>query len=208
MYVVILIVLAIAAYFLIQYMKKRSTTRSLENSAQPHGELTDGRPGAASNAEGTTGADAAARHAEGQSTAAGSSSAVDSSTGGSSTGGASKGGAAAAAAAAGTLAAGAAAAAVAAGAQAGGTSGATSGATARVSTGSHSTGATNDATQLAGGDKHGNVREMMKILNLRDADASRLGISKDDFNRLWKGDASADAGLVDEVTDRLQRMLG
>jgi len=205
MYVVILIALAIAAYFLIQYMKGRSTNHSLENSAQPHGELTDERPGAASNAEGTIGADAAARHAEGQSTAAGSSSAVDSSTGGSSTGGASKGGAAAAA---GTLAAGAAAAAVAAGAQAGGTSGATSGATARVSTGSHSTGATNDATQLAGGDKHGNVREMMKILNLRDADASRLGISTDDFNRLWKGDASADAGLVDEVTDRLQRMLG
>jgi len=196
MFVVTLIVLAIAAFFLIQYMKKkRSTTHSLGNSAQPHGELTDGRPGATSHAEGTMGADAAARHAEGQSTAADSSS----------TGAASKGGAAAAA---GTLAAGAAAAAVAAGAQAGGTSGATSGATARVSTGSHSTGATNDATQLAGGDKHGNVREMMKILNLRDTDASRLGISKDDFNRLWKGDASADAGLVDEVTDRLQRMLG
>lgn len=65
-----------------------------------------------------------------------------------------------------------------------------------------------DAERLANGDRRENVREMMKILNLREGDASRLGISKEDFARLWQRDAGADDALVDDVAARLRRMLG
>jgi len=69
-------------------------------------------------------------------------------------------------------------------------------------------GSTGDTDRLAGGEARANVREMMKILNLRESDASRLDISKDDFARLWQGDGAAADSLVDDVSARLRRMLG
>jgi len=61
---------------------------------------------------------------------------------------------------------------------------------------------------LDGGDSRTGVREMMKMLNLHESDASRLGISRDDFALLWRRDESAPTDLVDEVGARLRRMLG
>ena len=63
-----------------------------------------------------------------------------------------------------------------------------------------------DAERLAGGSTRTNVREMMKILNLRESDASRLDISDEDFGRLWRGEA--DDALVGDADARLRRMLG
>ena len=63
-----------------------------------------------------------------------------------------------------------------------------------------------DAERLAGGSTRTNVREMMKILNLRESDASRLDVSDEDFGRLWRGEA--DDALVGDADARLRRMLG
>lgn len=64
-----------------------------------------------------------------------------------------------------------------------------------------------DVAHLDKGDSRDNVREMMKILNLRDSDASRLDISREDFARLWQADASASDSLVDDVSKRLKSMM-
>lgn len=69
-------------------------------------------------------------------------------------------------------------------------------------------GESSDASRLESGDNAANVREMMKILNLRDTDASRLGISKEEFAQLWQPQGDAPSTLVDDVAGRLRRMLG
>lgn len=52
------------------------------------------------------------------------------------------------------------------------------------------------------------VREMIKILNLRDSDASRLGIEKDQFQALWQGSSDGvPAGTLSDVRSRLQQMM-
>ncbi len=52
------------------------------------------------------------------------------------------------------------------------------------------------------------VREMIKILNLRESDASRLGIETDQFSSLWQGNTDAiDASTVSDVRARLHHML-
>ncbi|MEE9320574.1 MAG: hypothetical protein V3U76_09025 [Granulosicoccus sp.] len=52
------------------------------------------------------------------------------------------------------------------------------------------------------------VREMIKILNLRDSDASRLDISKSDFANVWSGDTGAvTADVLDSVAAKLRNML-
>ena len=65
-----------------------------------------------------------------------------------------------------------------------------------------------DVERLARVERRDGVREMMKIMNLRDADATRLGISRDDFARLWQRDPAASDALVDDVDAKLRRMLG
>jgi len=53
------------------------------------------------------------------------------------------------------------------------------------------------------------VREMIKILNLRDSDASRLGIDADQFQALWQGQSNGvDGQTLADVSSRLQRMIG
>jgi len=81
------------------------------------------------------------------------------------------------------------------------------GGTARRGSASSSGGAT-AADAPVGGKSRGDVREMIKILNLRDADATRLDISKEDFQKLWHGDESTSSELVDDVAVRLRRMIG
>lgn len=71
-----------------------------------------------------------------------------------------------------------------------------------------SNGGLDDAARLERVERRGRVREMMKILNLRDGDASRLGISPEDFGRLRRGDGEVPDALVDEVGARLRRMIG
>lgn len=52
------------------------------------------------------------------------------------------------------------------------------------------------------------VREMIKILNLRESDASRLGIDQSQFASLWQGSTdSVDASTLSTVHSRLQNML-
>lgn len=54
----------------------------------------------------------------------------------------------------------------------------------------------------------GSVREMIKILNLRDSDASRLGIEKDQFQALWQGSSDGiNANTLSDVRSRLQQMM-
>jgi|GEM_PF-1063221 len=81
------------------------------------------------------------------------------------------------------------------------------GGTARRGSASASGGAS-AADAPVGGKSRGDVREMIKILNLRDADATRLDISKEDFQKLWQGDESTSSELVDDVAVRLRRMIG
>ena len=58
------------------------------------------------------------------------------------------------------------------------------------------------------GDDIYDVREMLKILNFRDSDASRLAIDKTQFNDIKAGNVSAlpDSGLAD-VAGKLRKML-
>jgi len=53
------------------------------------------------------------------------------------------------------------------------------------------------------------IAEMMKILNLAESDASRLDISKAEFEALRQADAAAipDAAKIDNVASRLRKML-
>ncbi len=59
------------------------------------------------------------------------------------------------------------------------------------------------------GDALIDVREMLKILNLRQSDASRLGIDQDQYNSIKGGAAGGlDGNQVQGVAERLQKMLG
>jgi len=54
----------------------------------------------------------------------------------------------------------------------------------------------------------GSVREMIKVLNLRESDASRLGIDATQFGNLWQGKSDGvDASTLSSVTSRLQQMM-
>lgn len=72
----------------------------------------------------------------------------------------------------------------------------------------NATGANSDRDRLGSGDTRAEVREMIKILNLREGDAGRLDLSKEDFGSLWRADAGTDDSLVNEAAGRLRRMLG
>ena len=53
------------------------------------------------------------------------------------------------------------------------------------------------------------IQDMLKILNLRDSDASRLAISREQYNSLKTGDAGDfNSEQVQAVISRLQRMMG
>ena len=58
------------------------------------------------------------------------------------------------------------------------------------------------------GDDIYDVREMLKILNFRDSDASRLAIDKTQYNEIKAGNVSGlpDGGLA-EVAGKLRKML-
>ena len=65
-----------------------------------------------------------------------------------------------------------------------------------------------DRQRLDGGDTRAEVREMIKILNLREGDAGRLDLSKENFASLWRADAGTPDALVDRTAARLRHMLG
>jgi len=62
---------------------------------------------------------------------------------------------------------------------------------------------------LNSGDSLVDAREMIKILNLAEPDAGRLAISREQFAALRSGDAAAapSADQLDAVTDKLRSML-
>jgi len=63
------------------------------------------------------------------------------------------------------------------------------------------------ADALASGDAD-SVREMMKVLNLRESDAARLGIDKTQFANLWQGKSDGiDSDTLTSVTSRLKNMM-
>lgn len=84
-----------------------------------------------------------------------------------------------------------------------------------VTSGSDISAAGNGKTGLASGDSNAlsssdaqSVREMIKILNLRESDASRLGIDAAEFSSLCQGAAdSVNASTLTSVHSRLQHML-
>jgi len=58
------------------------------------------------------------------------------------------------------------------------------------------------------GDAVRDIREMMKILNLRASEAQRLQVSGDEFAALWHGqDGSMDGARLNDVAARLRHML-
>ena len=53
----------------------------------------------------------------------------------------------------------------------------------------------------------GDIQEMLKILNLRDSDSSRLAIEKDQFAGLKSGSSNLDANELTAIADKLRWML-
>lgn len=81
--------------------------------------------------------------------------------------------------------------------------------TASTGIGSTGIGAVVASRELQSGNTLYDVREMIKILNLRDNDAARLNISKEDFARVWSGDAGTIASdVLDSIAAKLRHMLG
>lgn len=66
-----------------------------------------------------------------------------------------------------------------------------------------------DANTVNTGNAATDIAEMMKILNLAESDASRLDITRDEFEALRQADAAviADAAKIDNVASRLRKML-
>lgn len=74
--------------------------------------------------------------------------------------------------------------------------------------GNGSSGHANGVTAAISSEDASSVREMIKILNLRESDASRLGIDKAQFNSLWQGGTDGvDASALSSVRSRLQNMM-
>lgn len=74
--------------------------------------------------------------------------------------------------------------------------------------GKGATGHAENVSNALSSDDSGNVREMIKVLNLRESDATRLGIERDQFASLWQGNIDAvDASTLSDVRARLHRML-
>jgi len=77
-----------------------------------------------------------------------------------------------------------------------------------LSSGNGSTGHASGVTDAIASEDASSVREMIKILNLRDSDASRLGIDKTQFESLWQGsNAGVDASVLSSVRSRLMHMM-
>ena len=73
---------------------------------------------------------------------------------------------------------------------------------------SNSSSAGRASSAVNSGDDIYDVREMLKILNFRDSDASRLAIDKTQYNEIKAGNVSGlpDGGLA-EVAGKLRKML-
>lgn len=88
---------------------------------------------------------------------------------------------------------------------------AVAGAVASAVTGSSTEGSTNHSASggINTGNTLGDVREMIKILNLDAPDASRLAIDREQLVALRKGDANGipDASSLEEIAVRLRNML-
>jgi len=70
------------------------------------------------------------------------------------------------------------------------------------------TGHANGVAQAVSSEDASSVREMIKILNLRSSDASRLDIDTAQFDSLWQGNSEGvDPALLSSVRSRLMHMM-
>jgi len=77
-----------------------------------------------------------------------------------------------------------------------------------AASGNGSSGHASGIAEAISSEDAGSVREMIKILNLRESDASRLGIEKSQFSALWQGSANGvDADTLKDVSSRLRGMM-
>jgi len=190
MWFIVLIILAIVAFFIIKAFTGRSGSQSSGGSA-PNSELSNG----SANTQIGNASDARQSH-----------------TGSGSATGAAAGTAVAAAGAAAAAAGSASSGASSSGADASGSgsdsSASTSGSSGGTGLAGAATGAVVSMQALQSGDAISDVREMIKVLNLRGSDASRLSIAKEQFEGIWAGDKNAlSSDELSQVADKLRRML-
>jgi len=210
MWFIVLIILAIVAFFIIKAFMGRSDSQgsgaSAANSELGNGssntqignasdarqsqEASGGAAGAAAGAAGTAVAAAgAAAAAAGSASSGASSSGADASGSGAAGSDATNG-------------------AQAAGVIASDSSASTSGSSGGTGLAGAATGAVVSMQALQSGDAISDVREMIKVLNLRGSDASRLSIAKEQFEGIWAGDQNAlSSDELSQVADKLRRML-
>lgn len=198
MWLITLIILAIVAFFIVKYVKSQSQRQAAEKerlgqSTGIEGTLEHERPHSAQSSSN------AHRNATGSTGSGAVSTPTGQSAGAAGTAGRSvaAGGGAGAAAGAGAVAAG-----VGAVAAAGA---AATAAGVRSATGA----ASGTGLALDTGDVVGDIREMIKILNLAEPDARRLSITPEQLRALRNADAQGmpDANALNEVASRLRKML-
>ena len=202
MWVIALVLLAIAAYFIVRLLLTKNEQSDISSESSTGGGTSGGAtPGGDASLPGTGNIDEATQNAN-------VTREPDGNSGGrpvvEATVAATTGDTSADAATAG-IAAGAAAAGVAIGAVA--TAGVTTVAAASPATAS-AVESSAAAPAVSSGNHILDIQDMLKILNLRDSDASRLAINREQYNSLTAGDAGdLNNEQVQAVVSRLQRMM-
>lgn len=217
MWLIALVLLAIAAYFIVRLLlTKNDISDSSSEASTGDGTSGGATPGDEASLPGAGNIDEATQNANvngepdgnpGGTPAVG---AAEATTAGDTSADAATAGIATGAAAAG-VAMGAVAAAADTAADAAVTDAATGGVTALAAASPATTSATQSsavAPAVNSGNHILNIQDMLKILNLRDSDANRLAISREQYNSLKTGDAGdLNSEQVQGVVNRLQQMM-
>jgi hypothetical protein len=219
MWLIALVLLAIAAYFIVRLLLTKNEQSDISGSEASKGGGTSGGathsgdaslPVAGNIDEATQNANLGGEPlgnpgetpaVEASVAATAEDTSADTATAGIATGAAAAGVAIGAVAAAGVTAADAAAADAAA-------AGVTSSAAASPATATSTATSSTTTPAVSSGNHILDIQDMLKILNLRDSDASRLAISREQYNSLKTGDAGdLNSEQVQGVVSRLQQMM-